>query len=250
MRLALVVEYDGTNYHGFQYQKGVPSIQEGLEKALRRFTGETIRVHGAGRTDAGVHALGQVVSFDTESSHTVDTFVRALNFHLPDDIAVKSGRAVDDGFDPRRHALSRTYRYTIIRSRTRSPIRRRTAHVVGEPLDVDAMMNATEKLIGRHDFARFAGPIAHGGTGRELFGARLRNDGDCLVFEFEGNAFLPQQVRRMVGAVVDVGRGRMTLGQFERMIEGDEAAVAHTAPPQGLCLVGVRYDEHMDGSEK
>ena len=252
MRLAFVVEYDGTDYHGFQYQKDAPSIQEEIEKAIGRFTGETVRVSGAGRTDAGVHALGQVVSFDTVSEHSVDTFVKALNFHLPEDIAVKSGRVVEDRFDPRRHAVSRRYRYTIIRSATRSPIMRRAAHVMDASLDVGAMREATMRLVGRHDFARFAGPVGEGrgGTEREIFDASLSEAGCVLTFEFEANAFLPHQVRRMVGAVVDVGRGRINLSEFERMIRGDEVAVAHAAPPQGLCLVRVRYDESANGVQE
>ena len=249
MRLALVVEYDGTDYHGFQYQKEAPSIQEEIEKAIERFTGETVRVSGAGRTDAGVHALGQVISFDTASKHSVDTFVKALNFHLPEDIAVKSGRVVEDRFDPRRHAISRRYRYTIIMSATRSPVMRRTAHVMHGPLDMGAMREATKRLVGRHDFARFAGPVTdgRGGTEREIFEASLKEAGCVLKFEFEANAFLPHQVRRMVGAVVDVGRERISLRQFEQMTRGDEVAVAHAAPPQGLCLVRVHYDESANG---
>ena len=244
MRLALVIEYDGTDYHGFQYQKDAPSIQEEIEKAIGKFTGEAVRVSGAGRTDAGVHALGQVISFDTASEHSVETFVKALNFHLPEDIAVKSGKVVEDRFDPRRHAVSRRYRYTIIKSATRSPIMRRTAHVMNGPLDTGAMREATTKLVGHHDFARFAGPVeeGRGGTEREIVDASLEEAGCALTFEFEANAFLPHQVRRMVGAVVDVGRARISLGQFEQMIRGDESAVAHAAPPHGLCLVSVRYE--------
>ena len=248
MRLALVVEYDGTDYRGFQYQKNAPSIQEELEKAIAKVTGEATRVSGAGRTDAGVHALGQVVSFDTASKHPAVTFVKALNFHLPKDIAVKSGRVVDDGFDPRRSALSRTYRYTILRSDTRSPIMRRTAYVIDRLPDIGSMKAAMERLVGRHDFARFAGPTGdrRGGTERELFGASLEETGEGLVFEFEGNAFLPHQVRRMVGSVLDVGRKKITLRQLEQMVKGDDVAVAHTAPAHGLCLVRVRYDESWD----
>ena len=252
MRLALVVEYDGTDYHGFQYQRDAPSIQEAIEKAIGRFTGEAVRVSGAGRTDAGVHALGQVVSFDTGSEHSVETFIKALNFHLPEDIAVKSGKVVEDRFDPRRHAVSRRYRYTIIRSATRSPIMRRSAHVIDAPLDVRAMREATKRLVGRHDFARFAGPVGEGkgGTEREIFDASLNEAGCVLTFEFEANAFLPHQVRRMVGAVIDVGRGRISLRQFEEMTRGDEAAVAHAAPAKGLCLVGVRYSESANGVQE
>jgi len=253
MRLALVVEYDGTEYKGFQYQANAPSIQEEIEKALEKLTGEPVRVSGAGRTDAGVHALGQVVSFRTSSRHPVETFVKALNFHLPDDIAIKSGWLTDNGFDPRRHALSRRYRYTIGKSASRSPLMRRTAHVmnVEDDLDLEAMTAALRLLEGRHDFARFAGPVdGDGSTERVILEASLHDGCDRVTFDFEGNAFLPHQVRRMVGSVVDVGKGKITLGQLGKMIEGEDIAVSHSLPPEGLCLVSVKYEESQDKGEE
>ena len=244
MRLASIVEYEGTDYHGFQCQDNVPSIQEELERAITRLTGEKVRVRAAGRTDAGVHARGQVIAFDTASNYSPDTFVRALNHYLPDTVAIRSAYSVDEGFDPRRDALSRTYRYTILSGSTPSPLLRRTTYRVGVSLDVDAMDRAAGLLVGRHDFARFSGPLEgpKASTEREVFVASAGRDGAMIIFDVEANAFLPHQVRRMAGSLVDVGRGALTLADIKSMIDGGTCeAVAHALPPEGLCLLKVAY---------
>jgi tRNA pseudouridine38-40 synthase len=244
MRLALVVEYDGADYNGFQYQANAPSIQEELEKAIARLTGEVVRIKAAGRTDAGVHALGQVVAFDTASGHSPETFVRALNFYLPRDIAVKAAHQVRERFDPRRDALSRRYRYTLLNSPTPSPLMMRTSCHIEEPLSARRMQRAARLLVGTHDFARFAATPGgeRASTVRHIYEASVRRSGDVITFEVEGNAFLPHQVRRMAGALVDVGRGKLSLEGLKTMIDGGHPqAVAHSLPPQGLCLVEVTY---------
>ena len=244
MRLALIVEYDGTDYSGFQYQRDSPSIQEQLEKAITALTGEAVRVGAAGRTDAGVHALGQVVAFDTGSTHSPATVLRALNHRLPDDIVVKAAYEVPVHFDPRRDALSRLYRYTVATGAVRSPLKRLTTTTVRERLDVNRMKRAARLYEGVHDFARFGGPLADSGasTVREVHSARVERKGDTIVFEVAGTAFLPHQVRRMAGALVDVGRGALTTEELKQMIDGNESgAVSRSLPPQGLCLVEVKY---------
>lgn len=244
MRLALIVEYEGTDYHGFQYQASDPSIQEELEKSIERVTGERVRVKGAGRTDAAVHARGQVVAFDTASRHSPDTFVRALNAHLPEQIAVRAAYRVGERFDPRREALSRRYRYTIVNSRTPSPLARRTACLVRQPLNVSRMRNAARLLIGTHDFASFSGPLGDGArtTVRRIYDASVRRAGEVVTFDVEGSSFLPHQVRRMAGSLVDVGRGKLSLDEFRLMVDrGPGAVVAPSLPPEGLCLMEVTY---------
>ena len=244
MRLALIVEYEGTNYHGFQFQTNAPSIQEELEKAIARLTGEHIRVKGAGRTDAGVHAKGQVVAFDTSYTHEPDTFVRALNSYLPDDIAVRVAHKTVNGFDPRRDALSRRYMYTVLNSRAPSPLTRRTAYQVREPLNAVMMDQAASMLVGTHDYVCFSGPLEgrRGGTVRETYEAFVRRTNETVLFDVVATSFLPHQVRRMAGALVDVGRGRLTLEEYIMMVEGVHGQqVAHTLPPQGLCLMEVTY---------
>ena len=246
MRLALIVEYEGTNYHGFQYQTNAPSIQEELEKAIASLTGEQVRVKGAGRTDAGVHAKGQVVAFDTSSTHEPDTFVRALNSYLPDDIAVRAAHKTANGFDPRRHALRRRYMYTVLNTSAPSPLTRRTAYQVREPLNDMMMDEAAGFLVGIHDYVRFSGPLEgrRGGTVRETYEAGVRRTHETVVFDVVASSFLPQQVRRIAGALVDVGRGRLSLDEYSIMVEGALGqAVAHTLPPQGLCLMEVTYSD-------
>ena len=244
MRLALIVEYDGTGYSGFQYQRDSRTIQEQLENSIKALTGEAVRVGAAGRTDAGVHALGQVVAFDTRSTHSPATVLRAMNHRLPDDIAVKAAYQVPEGFDPRRDALSRLYRYTVATGPVRSPLMRLTTTLVRERLDVNRMERAARLYEGVHDFARFGGPLADPGasTVREVHGARVERKGATIVFEVAGTAFLPHQVRRMAGALVDVGRGALSTEEIKQMIDGNESdAVSRSLPPQGLCLVEVKY---------
>ena len=243
-RLALIVEYEGTNYHGFQYQANAPSIQGQLELSITRLTWESPRVTGAGRTDAGVHAKGQVVAFDTESTLPPETFLRALNYYLPDDIAVKEAYLVDNDFDPRRMARSRRYRYTINCGPTPSPLKRLTSYHLGEALDFGLMQRAAKSFVGRHDFARFAGPLEkpEASTIRQVLEALIARDGDVLDFEVEAQAFLPRQVRRMAGALVQVGRSAITADDLKSMIDlKQENLTAPALPPLGLCLLEVTY---------
>lgn len=246
MRMALIIEYEGTEYHGFQYQANAPSVQAELEKAISRLTGEKTRIKAAGRTDAGVHAKGQVVAFDTMAGHAPGTFVKALNFYLPDDIAVRAAYRVADDFDPRRRALSRRYRYTVLNSAIPSPLLRRTTCLVREPLRVGRMRMAARLFLGSHDFRAFSGPLGgrRTSTVRQVYDVTVRACGELVTCEVEGNAFLPQQVRRMVGALVDLGRGRLSLDDLKAMIDGGKVGVAAGAlPPQGLCLLKVTYPD-------
>ena len=220
------------------------SIQEQIEKSIHALTGERLRVKAAGRTDAGVHALGQVVAFDTESKHPPETFLNAMNFHLPDDIVVKAAYRMGPAFDPRRHAISRRYRYTLVNSVTRSPTRRLTTSRIRENLETGLMSRGAILMEGIHDFARFAGPLERRGasTVREIFSASVEENKDEVIFEVEGSAFLPHQVRRMAGALVDLGRGFLSIEQLNQMIEGVGNGVAsRSLPPRGLCLLEVKY---------
>ena len=244
MRLAMIVEYDGTQYSGFQYQKNARTIQEEIEKAIESLTGEAVRIKAAGRTDAGVHAMGQVVAFETGASYDPGTVLRALNARLPQEIAVRSVHRVKPEFDPRRDAVSRLYRYTILVSGVRSPLMRRTAHRLRHPPDLDSMRAAAVHMQGTNDFANFGGALEdpEASTIRRVDRIELVSDGSLLKIDIEGSAFLPHQVRRMAGALVDVGMGRLTESDVARQISmvGD-APPARALPPQGLCLVRVKY---------
>ncbi len=243
-RLALVVEYEGAAYAGSQYQRNAPTIQGELEKALSRLTGESTRVALAGRTDAGVHAKGQVVSFQTRAPYAADAFVGALNAYLPADIAVRSAREVALDFDVRRHASKRWYRYLIYNRRQRPALLRGHCWHIARPLDVGAMQAAAQELVGEHDFAAFAAPSAPGSTVRSVYRAQVCRQRSWVIFDMEANAFLPQQVRRTVGALVQVGLGRQSAEDFRRLLarrrRGGAATLA--APARGLCLMAVEYE--------
>lgn len=251
MRLALTIEYEGTRYHGFQSQASAPTIQGELERAIRHLTGERIRVQAAGRTDAGVHALAQVIAFDTAAAHPPHTFIRALNHWLPHDIAVKNAHVAPADFDPRRHARRRAYRYRILNAPTRSPLARRFACHIPQPLDVPHMQAAAVLFLGEHDFSRFAPPLPPGKSPvRAVFSASVRQtreqSGAEIIFDVAANAFLRRQVRRMAGALADIGLGKLTIPDLQTLIanpaDADAIKPARALPPQGLCLVSVQYD--------
>jgi tRNA pseudouridine38-40 synthase len=240
-RIALVLEYDGSHYGGSQVQKNAPSVQGELEGAIEKFTGERLRVAFAGRTDAGVHALGQVAAFTTASALATEVFERGLNALLPEDIAVRRACEAPEGFDPRRHAASRTYRYAIYNAPTRSPLQRRYTWHVTEPLDVAPMREAAAALLGEHDFAAFSRREGVS-TVRCVRRCDVTREGALVTVEMEANAFLRQQVRRTVGALVRVGAGKMVVEDFCGLLQRAESATAGpVAPPEGLCLGEVTY---------
>ena len=250
-KIILTIEYDGTDYHGSQWQANAPTIQGEIEKALKMLTGEKIRIKIAGRTDAGVHARGQVVAFDTASPLPLRSFIDGLNHYLPPGIAVQKAYHADNNFDVRRKAVSREYRYYILNSPTRSPLRDRFAWRVDGNLDVESMNRACEALIGRHDFASFvasAGTARQKRTVRDVYKAEITRDSDMIVFEIVASSFLPHQVRNTVGALIKVGQGHMTIEEFNNMVTAAKPGLTGPmAPPEGLCLVRVNYPVDFEG---
>ncbi|HAZ32198.1 MAG TPA: tRNA pseudouridine(38-40) synthase TruA [Dehalococcoidia bacterium] len=244
-KISLLIEYEGTNYHGFQIQSNVPTIQGELERAIFRVTGEAVRIRGAGRTDAGVHAWGQVATFETASALPPLTFLRALNFYLPPDISVRDACSVGVRFDVRRDALSREYRYTILNDSVHSPRHRRWTYLVTRKLDTEAMSKACGILLGQHDFAPFTNTEgAAKNTVRTVFKAEVRREGRLMFFNMAANAFLPQQVRRTAGSLLRVGSGEMEVDEFWEMAgSGLIGAAKPVAPPHGLCLMRVNYSD-------
>jgi tRNA pseudouridine38-40 synthase len=243
-QVLLIIEYDGSGYHGFQWQNGLPSVQKELEKAIRKLTGERRRVIAASRTDAGVHARGQVVGFRTRSELAAQNFINGLNHYLPADIAVKAAYRVNNSFRIRRGPLSREYSYYILNSPTRSPMREGRAHRVAGQLNVEAMNRAAQTLIGEHDFASFLSGDGSWleSTVRNVFSAGVERDGEMVVFRMAANSFLPHQVRNTVGTLVRVGLGRMNPDQFSSIMEARLPGKAGpTAPACGLCLDRVNY---------
>ena len=242
-RIALVIEYEGTSFAGFQRQANAPSIQEELENAIESLTTRRPTVHGAGRTDAGVHALGQVAAFDAETALPIERMAPGLNHYLHEQIAVRAAYEANPAFDPRRNALARVYRYRIIESRQPSPMRRRFTHRIARALDVESMNAAAASLIGERDFRAFSGPQPSGKSyRRRMARAEAWRDGDEVAVEFEANAFLPQQVRRTVAALAKVGLGETSREEFEEMLaSGTQGAAETVFPARGLTLREVRY---------
>jgi len=243
-KMVLIVEYDGTRYYGFQLQATLPTIQEEIEKALRELIGERTRVMAASRTDAGVHAKGQVVSFRTKSPLPPQTFVNGLNHYLPRDIAIKAAYRVDSSFNVRRDAISRGYNYYVLNSLTRSPIRDSFSYRVGGHLDIEAMNQACQALIGEHDFISFASSIETRtkNTVRRVYQAEIEKDGELVVFNIVANSFLPHQVRNTIGTLIRVGLGRMKVDEFCSIIEAKKTSlVGPNVPARGLFLMQVNY---------
>lgn len=246
MRLALVLEYDGAAFAGFQVQPQPDrrTVHGVLAAALERLTGAHVKLAAAGRTDAGVHARGQVVAFDAPEQLPVRAFIGGLNRLLPEDVAVVKAREVGPAFDPRRHARDRWYRYTLLRRAVRSPLARTQALLVPPSLDVAAMGAALQHLVGRHDFAAFTTPGADAPatTVRCIAAARLAEAGDHLLLDVVGSAFLPQQLRRTVAALLLVGNRRRPPHWVRDLLDAAQlGAAGPAAPPQGLCLMAVRY---------
>jgi len=244
-RFAATVSYDGAAFVGSQKQANGRTVQEDLEIAAQQLFGARVRVDMAGRTDSGVHATGQVAAFTAETRLEAETVGRALNAHLAEDVAVCDVRQVPEGFDPRRQARRRWYRYTVWNAEARQPLLRRTALHVREHLDVAAMRQAAEALQGKRDFIACSGRLEPGRTSvRTVSKAGWHSQGCALLFDIEADAFLPQMVRRLVGALLQVGRGMLEVEEFDRLLnEARPGTLGPTAQPHGLCLRRVWYDE-------
>ena len=236
------VAYDGTDFCGFQIQPAQRTVQGVLEEALRTLTQETFRVTGAGRTDSGVHALGQVVSFCTGWRHSTEDLARGWNAVLPKDVAVRDVSEVDGGFHARFDARSRAYRYTVWEDSVRNPLVRRTSLWVRQALDVQAMAEASCLLLGEHDFATFGSPPRGNNTIRQVVQAGWTRDGNAVYLDIEANAFLYRMVRSIVGTLLQVGTGDLSVGQFASLFDAAERSLSGpTAAPNGLCLMAVKY---------
>ncbi|MFN8454320.1 MAG: tRNA pseudouridine(38-40) synthase TruA [Anaerolineae bacterium] len=241
-RCGAVVEYDGADFRGFQVQATGRTVQGELERALEWITHSKIRVDGAGRTDAGVHATGQVIAFKVIWKHSLEELHRALNANLPDDIVVRDLTVVNDNFHPRFSALSRSYSYTIISQLWPSVLQRRYVYHLKKKLDVVAMNEASKLLLGCHDFASFGKPPRGENTERCVTQAQWSLTDNIFTFHITANAFLYRMVRTIVGTVVQVGLAKLTLKQFKEIFEArDLSQAAPPAPAHGLCLVKVTY---------
>lgn len=247
-RLALLVEYDGGRYAGFQLQSGQPTVQGELECGLERFTSERTRVRGASRTDSGAHARGQVVDFLTHSHHRVERFPAALNYYLPPDIKVQTAFRVDPEFNSRWDAISRTYRYSILNRPWPSPLRRHTHLWVKESLNVAGMAAAAQNLVGTHDFRPLAlGYPEEKSATRTVLRWNVWREEDTVVIECEANGFLRHQIRRANALLIGVGKGKYPEAVTSEVLEGErsELGARLSVPAYGLCLMKVTYPDRF-----
>jgi len=241
----LVLEYDGTHYAGWQRQLNVPTIQETVEAALAAIAQTRITVVGAGRTDAGVHALGQVASFRTDRGLSEREWLRALNAHLPADISALSVVQVADDFHARYSAKGKLYEYHLLNRPERAPLLRERAWMLYKPLDLSAMMEAAACLTGTHDFSSFeTAPTENDNPQCYMQQAELRRQGDLIICALYADRFLKQMVRSIVGTLVEVGQGKRSAADMPRVLAARaRAAAGRTAPSHGLYLVRVDYPE-------
>ncbi len=241
--IKLIIEYDGTNYAGWQVQPNGLAVQQVLEGALAKLTGAKVRLYSSGRTDAGVHARRMVATFRTDKSIPLRAFSDGLNTLLPPDIAVREAEEVSVDFDPRRDARGKHYRYTILNAPRRLPLARLHAWHVRERLDLDAIRKAAVHLVGEHDFAAFrASGCAAGTTVRRIDALEIGQEGDIIHIDVTGSGFLRNMVRIMVGTLVEVGLGKRSPDSLASLFEvPDRSAAGTTAPAHGLCLMEVFY---------
>lgn len=250
------VEYDGTDFYGFQVQARERTVQGEIERAIRAVTGHGARVVGAGRTDRGVHAQGQVIAFTANWKHGLPALQSALNATLAADVAILVLGPATEEFHPRFSARSRTYRYLVANRPCKLALERRYSWHVAPPLDHDRMSVAGRCLVGKKDFSTFGRPVHGDNTIRTVFRAEWEcpaevgcfREGRLLVFEIEADAFLYRMVRSLVGALVRVGLGELSAQEFESLLQArDRSQIRLVAPAQGLCLVRVDYDAKFQG---
>ena len=244
MRIKLVLGYDGTSFCGWQVQLNAVSVQESLESAVFKVTGEKVRVTGSGRTDAGVHAQGQVAHFDTECK-TVEPkkFYRALNAHLPESIRVYESEQVDEQFDACRKTKKKTYKYSLYLGEVENPLKERYAVRVEDNLDIDKMRSSAKVFIGEHDFkCMCASGSSIKTTVRTIYNIEIQKNGNDLSFIVTGNGFLYNMVRILVGTLLKAGKGETNEHELEQMLStGERAMGGRTLPAKGLCLMSVEY---------
>ncbi len=244
--MALLVEYDGTRYKGFQVQRDQPTVQGELETSLAKFTGEPVRIRGASRTDSGAHARGQVVDFTTAADRTIESFPHGLNFYLPEDIRVQAAYRMIPEFHSRRCAASRVYRYRISNRSWASPLERHTSFWVRDPLDVERMADAATGLIGGRDFRPLVPDHpAERSAVRSVRRWEVWRDDREVIIECEANGFLKHLVRRANSILIEVGKGKLDTKVLEGLLGGglEQGFNLPSVPASGLCLMKVNYPE-------
>lgn len=243
MRIKLIIEYDGINYCGWQRQKKDNSVQQTIEEALHTLTGKKTVLHSAGRTDAGVHALGQVAHFDTRANIPPDKYSFALNALLPPDVRIRKSVKVSDSFHARFDAKKKRYRYVIFNSPHASAVLRNGSMHVPVPLDIKKMREAAAHLVGEHDFSAFTSArLPMKNKVRRVYGIKIAKRGDLITIDVVGNGFLYNMVRIIAGTLIYVGQGKLAAEDIPAILQSrDRRRAGITAKPQGLFLAEVRY---------
>ncbi|TVM03542.1 MAG: tRNA pseudouridine(38-40) synthase TruA [Candidatus Brocadia sp. WS118] len=242
--IRLLIEYEGTQYAGWQWQKNGKTVQETLSKAVERVVQEPVKMYGASRTDSGVHALGQVANFKTTSSIPSERLIHAINFYLPHDITVKGAADVTESFHAQYDAQSKIYQYTLLNDWIRTSLNRNFCYVCGYLLNADKMHDAAQHLIGTHDFTSFTtSALQEKNRIRTVKKLEIKKEGKYLYFTVEADGFLYNMVRTMVGTLIEVGRGKIMVERMKDILSAKNREFAGpTAPAKGLCLIEVKYN--------
>lgn len=249
-RIRLIIAYDGTGYCGWQIQNNAVTVEGELTKALHQLLKEETEVIGASRTDSGVHAMGNVAVFDTETRIPPEKIAIALNHHLPEDIRIQRSEQVADDFHPRYHESVKTYEYTVLNTKMEDPVRRRYTYHVFQALDICAMREAAEKFVGTHDFSAFCSAGSQvKSKERTIYEAEIEEqdvskdgEGREIIIRVSGNGFLYNMVRIIAGTLIEVGQGRRSVASVEQaLMTGERSKAGPTAPARGLMLKGIRY---------
>ena len=245
MRVKMTVAYDGTNYKGWQVQPNGITIEEVLNKNLSNLLGEEIVVSGASRTDSGVHSLGNIAVFDTNTRMPADKIAFALNQRLPEDIVAQGSSEVEDGWHPRYQNSRKTYEYRILNRTFRMPTRRMDTYFYHYPLDVEKMKKAASYLVGEHDFKSFCAIGAQVKTTvRTIYACDVEKEGDIITIRVTGNGFLYNMVRIIAGTLVQIGGGAIEPEAMEAiLLKKDRSAAGPTAPAHGLTMMGIEFEE-------
>lgn len=246
MRVKMVVAYDGTNYCGWQIQPNGVTIEQKLNEALTDLLQEPIKVTGASRTDAGVHSLGNVCIFDTNTRMPAEKISYALNTRLPEDIVVQDSCQVPESFHPRFSKSRKTYEYRILNQKFRNPTRRLDTHFYYYDLDVEAMQRAAAYLVGEHDFKSFASTGGQAETSvRTIYSLDVEKRDSIITIRVKGNGFLYNMVRIIAGTLIKVGAGEILPEEIPAILEAkDRSAAGPTAPAKGLTMIGLEYEEN------
>ncbi|HHT9136398.1 MAG TPA: tRNA pseudouridine(38-40) synthase TruA [Candidatus Wunengus sp. YC60] len=242
--IRLLIEYDGTNYAGWQWQKNAITIQETLSKTIERVVQEPVKIYGSSRTDAGVHALGQVANFHTHSNIPSERLLLAINFYLPHNITIKEAADTPESFHAQYNTVSKVYQYTLFNDWIRTSLHRDFCHVCGFQLDMDKMTKTAQYLTGTHDFTSFTTKaLQEKNRIRTIKRLEIKKEGKYIYFIVEADGFLYNMVRSIVGTLIEVGRGKIPGEDVKDILDAKNRNLAGpTAPARGLCLMEVKYE--------